>query len=101
MGGDIVFNRKNCIFMSSMPVVIGTCKWRETTGKYAITLHNCIPVTDKVIIYEQNKIIAIAPLYVCIKFEPIWMLLPGYSYFEPYSVLDLTTLVACICKTLK
>ena len=39
-------------------------KWHETTGKYAITLHNCIPVTDKEKINEQNKSIATGSLYV-------------------------------------
>ena len=46
-----------------MPVVkIG--KWRETTGKYTITLHSCIPVTDKEKINEQNKSIGTGSLYV-------------------------------------
>ena len=48
--------------MSSMPVVID--KWRETTGKYAITLHSCIPVTDKEKINEQKKSIGTGSLYV-------------------------------------
>ena len=51
----------NCIFMSSMPVVID--EWREMTRKYAITLHSCIPVTDKIKINEQNKSIVIVRMY--------------------------------------
>ena len=46
----------------SMPVVID--KWRETTGKYAITLHSCIAVTDKEKINEQDKSIGTGSLYV-------------------------------------
>ena len=45
-----------------MPIVIG--KWRETTGKYTITLHSCIPVTDKEKINEQKKSIGTGSLYV-------------------------------------
>ena len=36
-------------------VVIG--KWRETTGKYTISLHSCIPVTDKVKINEIERLV--------------------------------------------
>jgi hypothetical protein len=46
-------------------------KWRETTGKYAIILHSCIPATDKEKINEQNKSIGIGPLYLHTEFEAI------------------------------
>ena len=38
-------------------------------GKCAITVHNCISVTDQVKITEQDKSIGTGPLYVQTKFE--------------------------------
>ena len=51
-------------------------KWRVTPGKYAISLHTCISITDKVKNNEQNKSIAEGPFYIGTYFEPIWTLLP-------------------------
>ena len=48
-------------------------KWRVTPGKYAISLHTCISITDKAI--NENKSIAVGPFYMG-NFEPIWTLLP-------------------------
>ena len=59
--------------MSSMPVVID--KWRETTGNYAITLHSCIPATDKEKINEQSKSIGTGSLYVQTKLGVNWIFL--------------------------
>ena len=50
--------------------------WRVTPGKYAISLHTCISITDKAKINEQNKSIAVGPFYIGTYFEPIWTLLP-------------------------
>ena len=60
-----------------------TLKWRVTPGKYAISLHTCISITDKAKINEQNKSIAVGPFYIGTYFEPIWTLLP-----EDVSVLN-------------
>ena len=49
---------------------------RESSGKYALNLHSCISVTDRVKFKEQNNSIAAGPLYVHTKFETIWTLLP-------------------------
>ena len=49
---------------------------RVTPGKYAISLHTCISITDKAKINEQNKSIAVRPIYIGTYFEPIWTLLP-------------------------
>ena len=59
---------------SSKPVVIR--EWRVTPGKYAISLHTCISIKDKVKINEQSKSIAVGPFYIGTYFEPIWTLLP-------------------------
>ena len=45
--------------------------WRVTPGKYAITLHTCISITDKAKINEQKKSIAVGPFYIRTYFEPI------------------------------
>ena len=45
--------------------------WRESSGKYALPLHSCISVTDRVKFNEQNNSIAVGPLYVYTKFEAI------------------------------
>ena len=47
----------------------------RTPGKYAITWHTCISITDKAKINEQNKSIAVGT-YIGTYFEPIWTLLP-------------------------
>ena len=52
------------------------CSWRITPGKYAISLHTCISITDKAKINKQNKSIAVGPFYIDTYFEPIWTLLP-------------------------
>ena len=38
--------------------------WRVTPRKYAISLHTCISIKDKVKINEQNKSIAVGPFYI-------------------------------------
>ena len=48
----------------------------RNAGKYAISLHTCISITDKAKINEQNKSIAVGPFYIGTYFEPIWTLLP-------------------------
>ena len=35
-----------------------------TPGKYAISLHTCISITDKANFNEQNKSIAVGPFYI-------------------------------------
>ena len=45
-------------------------------GKYEITLHTCISITEKAKFNEQNKSIAVGPFYIGTDFEPIWTLLP-------------------------
>ena len=44
---------------------------RITPGKYAISLHACISITDKAKINEQYKSIAVGPFYIGTYFEPI------------------------------
>ena len=48
---------------------------RVTPGKYAISLHTCIAISDKAKINEQNKSITVGPFYIGTYFEPIWTLL--------------------------
>ena len=73
--------QRNCIFpgryaplTSSKSVVMSS--WRVTPGKYAISLHTCISITDQVNINEQNKSIAVGLFYIGTYFEPIWTILP-------------------------
>ena len=42
-----------------------------SSRKCALTLHTCISATDRVNINEQNKSIAIGPLYLQTEFEAI------------------------------
>ena len=44
--------------------------WANRAGN-ALTLHTCISATDRVKINEQNKSIAIGPLYLQTEFEAI------------------------------
>ena len=48
----------------------------QSSGKFALTLHSCISVMDRVEINELITSIATGPLYVCTEFEAILMLLP-------------------------
>ena len=48
----------------------------RNSGKYAISLHTCISIMDKANFTEQNKSIAVGPLYIGTDFEPIWTHLP-------------------------
>ena len=74
--------------MSSMPGI-----WRETTGKYAITLHSCIPVTDKVKINEQNQINRYRiPLRTNQTRSELKLPADRYGGFEPQGVSDVVTL---------
>ena len=66
--------QRNCIFPRRYAPL--TYYERVTPGKYAITLHTCISITDKAKINEQNKSIAVGPFYISTYFEPIWTLLP-------------------------
>ena len=74
--------QRNCIFpgryapLTYYEDVLVIRKWRVTPGKYAISLHTCISITDKAKINEQNKSIAVGPFYMGTYFEPIWTLLP-------------------------
>ena len=43
----------------------------QSSGKCALTLHNCIFVQDRVKINEMNTSIATGPLYVRTEFEAI------------------------------
>ena len=43
----------------------------KSSRKCALTLHACISATDRVKINEQNKSIAIGPLYLQTEFEAI------------------------------
>ena len=43
----------------------------KSSRKCALTLHTCISATDRVKINEQNKSIAIGPLYLQPEFEAI------------------------------
>ena len=90
--------QRNCIFPGRYAlltyyedVLEASISWRVTPGKYAISLHTCIPITDKAKINEQNKSIAVGPFYMGTYFEPIWTLLP-----EDVAVLNPTG-----CRTLK
>ena len=53
----------------------GLLHWRESSGKTARSLFNCISVTDGTKINEQNKSIGIGPLYLHTEFEAISLLL--------------------------
>ena len=44
---------------------------RDWSGKLALTLHSCFFVTDDIKFNEQNKSIAIGPLYLQTEFEAI------------------------------
>ena len=46
-------------------------KMVQSSGKCALTLHNCISVTDRVKINELNISIATGPLYGPTEFEAI------------------------------
>ena len=74
--------QSNCIFpgrYAPLTYYEDPCNtWRVTPGKYAITLHTRISITDKSKINDQNKSIAVGvgPFYIGTYFEPIWTLLP-------------------------
>ena len=76
----------------------------RNAGKFAISLHTCISITDKAIINEQNKTIAVGPFYISPTLNRY-----GHSYlkmwrcgrFEPYGVSDLVTSVPRMCNTPK
>ena len=70
--------QRNCIFPAPLTYyedVLEASRNTLTPGKYAITLHSCISITDKAKINEQNKSLAVGPFYIGTYFEPIWTLL--------------------------
>ena len=77
MGGDIravIYGRRrsyltgsNCMHIHVLE--IGT--WSEMTGKYTITLHSCISVTDRVKTNEYKTSVATGPIYVGSECKPI------------------------------
>ena len=50
---------------------MGEWNYGQIEQEIALTLHACISATDKVKINEQNKSIAIGPLYLQTEFEAI------------------------------
>ena len=74
--------QRNCIFpgrytpLTYYEDVLEASRNTLMARKYAISLHTCISITDKAKIYEQNKSIAVGPLYIGTYFEQIWTLLP-------------------------
>ena len=58
-------------------------KMVQSSGKCALTLHNCISVTDRVRINELNTLIATGPLYVRTEFR-VCNRLSGYSGYSDF-----------------
>ena len=74
--------QRNCIFPGRYaPLTYYDCfedvlVMRVTPGKYAISLHTCISITDNAKINEKNTSIAVGPFYIGTYFELMWTLLP-------------------------
>ena len=69
--------QRNCIFPGRYaPLTYYEDVMARNAGKYAISLHTCISITDKANFNEQNKSIAVGPFYMGTYFEPIWTHLP-------------------------